>query len=1066
MAGVTVQIDAKDKSGDVLKGVGKNFTNTFDKIDKAGKKALGDGGGSTRISAGGISGTLAGIPGFVSGAAIAVGKLAGGLWDATRPAREFEKTMSQVEAIMRPTTKQLVAMEAEAKRLGASTSFTATQSAEAYVKLGQAGLSASESIEALEPVLLAAEAGGLKLAEAADIGTNIMGQMGLSVKDLDHVMDGLAKAATSSNTDVRELAGAFKYGGQVARLAGLDFDETTAALSLLSNEGLKGSSAGTALSNALIKMQKPSEKATIVMEKLGLEFMNVDGSMRPLPDIVDDVAAANLSAKDAAELFGQRGLRAMSALGNQGGDALKELTGAINTSDGAAKKMAKTMLDNVDGSVIKFQSALEGLKIALFEGANPALQQLIDYGTSLLSSATAWVQAIKNNEEQMKKWIAILIQVKDQFVFLWELIENGVQGAFNSIRFLTDGFKGLIQIFKGDFTEGVKNMGAAWDSFKEKTKSNNMEIATAYKTMEQSRRAATAASELALIDSEQKIVDEREKLNRELMEAMGITPGGGIGSSGMVPDLKRGTEQAHVAITSTVSKESTRQGDAIRSEVDNVIVPAWDDMEAGAMQRHKNITSTVSKESTRQGSTIKSEVNNVIVPAWDDMEVGAMQRHRRITTAVGKESTDQGSTIKSEVNNVIIPAWDHMEAGATQRHKSISDAVEKESTRQGDAIRSEVDNVIIPAWDDVFGSVDDHYKKLTEKSPLTGGEAANALTMKFGANVDDWLADESSGFKSKWRGSEESAEGIAVSASRHIGSASQKVFMAKFGEGLKDAFEQAFKRGLGDLLKGDFRGFLRGVGGTIASTIMDNVSSEVSKAVANLTSKAVSRATSTISSAISSATSKATSAATTKVASSVASSSGTSAATGGTAAAGGSGGIGATAATAATTVATVAATAYIAKNVVSDLKRLFGGEDPSEESLEVSEGFLRQRYGTEEEEAANEEEEKEDRETGESETGFSRGGLVPGRPGQARGAVVHGGEGVLTRKGVETLGMLNNGQMPGGGGGGTIVININGQDSESAQQLAEKIIEEIRTQSYQGNDIVYDRGVVNTGAAA
>ena len=236
---ILFSVKADDKASGPLGKVREGL----DGVGRSARGALG-GGGSTRVGTGvggfSISGSLGAVGGAATGAGIAVAAVAKGFWEASRPAREFEKTMSQVEAIMQPSTAALAEMEKEAKRLGATTSFSAVQSAEAYVKLGQAGLTAEQSIKALEPTLNAAAAGGLSLADAADIGTNVMGQFGLGVGDLDHVMDGLAKTATSSNTDIREMAAAFKYGGSAAKQSGIDFDKFSAALGIMSDAGLKG----------------------------------------------------------------------------------------------------------------------------------------------------------------------------------------------------------------------------------------------------------------------------------------------------------------------------------------------------------------------------------------------------------------------------------------------------------------------------------------------------------------------------------------------------------------------------------------------------------------------------------------------------------------------------------------------------------------------------------------------------------------------------------------------------------------------------------------------------------
>ena len=702
---ILLSIKAEDKASGPL----SKIQGGLDGLGKSARGALG-GGGSTRVGAGvggfSITGSLAGIAGGATGAGLAIAALGKGLWSASGPAREFEKTMSSVQAIMQPTKDEFVSLGDEAKRLGATTSFTATQSAEAYVKLGQAGLTASESLGALEPTLNAAAAGGLSLASAADIGTNIMSGMGLEVTDLDHVMDALAKTSTSTNTDITGLGNAFKYGGAVAKSSGLTFDETTAILGALADAGLKGSSAGTALSNALIKMQKPGEKAKRIMDAANLTFVDTDGKLRPLPDIIDDVAVAGLTTAEKIELFGQRGLRAMSALDEKGSAELRSLTGAITNSDGAAKAMADTMLNNVGGSVTKFQSAIEGLQIALAEGLLPHLKTFIDWITSGVSSVTNFIEEMKKAHAAggpMPKWANQLVALKDLGVLLFELLVSGVQTFLGAINTLVAPLDALVSWA----VTGEGSLKAVWNS------------------------ATTAANEL------------------------------------------KDTVVANNA--------------SIHEDV-------------------KTLSGSVTK--------IYTDEKDMKIKASNDAIDASIAANERFLEKF-KENKD------TEEKKVLDVA------------QAVTKTVQDESKAQGDAIKSEVHNVIIPAWDDVFGSIDDHYKELTAKSPLTGGDAANALTAQFGTNLDSWLTDSSAGFKSKWTGGGESAEKIAKDASALIGKSSQKVMQSKFNEDLRADFKAGVKAGLGRLMSGDLGGFFRGIGSSMLGSITGKMSDKIAGAFTN-----------------------------------------------------------------------------------------------------------------------------------------------------------------------------------------------------------------------------------------
>ena len=179
-------LTAKDQVTPKLKVV----RGELDKVEKSAQNAFGkpttSGGLPTLAGAvrgGGLAGMLGNagvVAGLTAGAIVGVGAA---IWNLAAPTRQFERGMSRVRAVMRPTNDEFGKMEALAKRMGASTAFTATQASDGLLNLGKAGLSASESMEALAPTLYAAAAGELALGEAADIVTNIMGGMGLAVSD-------------------------------------------------------------------------------------------------------------------------------------------------------------------------------------------------------------------------------------------------------------------------------------------------------------------------------------------------------------------------------------------------------------------------------------------------------------------------------------------------------------------------------------------------------------------------------------------------------------------------------------------------------------------------------------------------------------------------------------------------------------------------------------------------------------------------------------------------------------------------------------------------------------------
>lgn len=311
---------------------------------------------------------------------------------------QFESAMSGVEAVTGAGTEAMADMSAQAQELGRTTQFSATEAAGALEFLGMAGFDAQEATEALPDTLNLAAAGGMELAQAADLASNVLQQFALDVDQTQRVTDVLAQTATNSNTSVEQLGNAMSMAGPVANAAGLELEETAAAMGAMGDAGIQASRAGTSLRGAMTRILNATGPAEEALARLGIEAENADGSLRPLPDIVDQLADSGATAGDMMEIFGQRAGPAMAALVEQGGDSLRDLTDTIENSAGAAEEMAETRMDNLAGSLQELRSAAEGAGIALFEsGMDDTLTGISDAATGILQSAAGlpdWVLSV------------------------------------------------------------------------------------------------------------------------------------------------------------------------------------------------------------------------------------------------------------------------------------------------------------------------------------------------------------------------------------------------------------------------------------------------------------------------------------------------------------------------------------------------------------------------------------------------------------------------------------------------------------------------------------------------
>lgn len=325
-------------------------------------------------------------------------------------AGRFEKQMSAVGAITRSSADELAALTNEAKRQGVVSVFSAQQSAEAMEYMGRAGFNTQEIIEGLGGVMAAAAADGISLATSSDIVARVVKGMGLEVKEASHVADVLALTSAKTNTNITALGEAFTYGAPQAKALGISLEETTAAFGFMADAGLRGSIGGTSFMNMLVKLSKPSSKATKMIANMGIKLEDAHGRLKPLPEIIglfktqlDKVKSTTKKAAMMAEIFGLRGAKAYSALSLAGRQKMAELTEDLEASSfglGAAQEMANKRLDNFLGALTLFGSSLEAVAIEFFGPFLNVFKETTQDMTAALNSVLFAVQGLKQVREQ------------------------------------------------------------------------------------------------------------------------------------------------------------------------------------------------------------------------------------------------------------------------------------------------------------------------------------------------------------------------------------------------------------------------------------------------------------------------------------------------------------------------------------------------------------------------------------------------------------------------------------------------------------------------------------------
>nr|WP_051388324.1 phage tail tape measure protein [Priestia megaterium] len=330
--------------------------------------------------------------GIVSGSAFfGLTRSLKGAYDATA---EFEQGLSGVQAVSGATAEDMKLLDKQARDLGKSTRYSATQATEGMQKLALAGWNTQEIMAGMPGMLDLAASGNLDLARAADITSDTMQAFGLEAKNAGHAADVFAHAQANANTNVEQMGEYMEYVAPVANSLGWNLEESAAAAMKLADAGLKGGKAGQAFSTSLARLAKPTSAMKKEMKKLNMEFFDAEGSMKPLPDVMKEIEKGTKGmtkeqkSATLTTLFGAQAYKNWSILLDAGSESLETTTKELKNADGAAAEMAKTMQDNARGKVIEFQSAVEGLQISLTRHLMPAFTDIVEKGTDLIRGFT------------------------------------------------------------------------------------------------------------------------------------------------------------------------------------------------------------------------------------------------------------------------------------------------------------------------------------------------------------------------------------------------------------------------------------------------------------------------------------------------------------------------------------------------------------------------------------------------------------------------------------------------------------------------------------------------------
>ena len=552
-----VKLEEADKS---MEDADKSAEDLEDSIEGVGDAADGAGGGFTVLK-----GAIADL--VSKGIQLAITAIKDFAKEVIEVGKTFDTQMSKVEAISGATADQVQLLRDKAKEMGATTKFTAVEAAEGFEYMAMAGWKTEDMLSGIDGIMNLAAASGADLGTTSDIVTDALTAFGYSAKDAGHFADVLAAAATNSNTNVEMMGASFKYVAPLCGSLGYSAEDAAVALGLMANSGIKADMAGTSLRNVLQRMAKPTKESGTAMNMLGLSLYDDTGKMYSLMEIMQQLrgkmgevkipmdeftqACEDLDAqleageitqkvyndeldllterafgaekaeqaKAAAMLGGARALSGLLAISNASEEDFNNLTAAIYGSEGAAQKMAETMLDNLGGDMTLLESKLDGVKLAIYEKLEPALRSgvealsklvdvisyVVDHSDGFVTALTvmgsalaaylAYTTAIKIMEEGFMSLaivqktvaaaqavlnavmaanpiglvIAAIAALVAAFVRLWNKSEDFREfwiGLWENIKeFAKDTIDGIVNFFKNGWDAIVKLWGMAGEFF-------------------------------------------------------------------------------------------------------------------------------------------------------------------------------------------------------------------------------------------------------------------------------------------------------------------------------------------------------------------------------------------------------------------------------------------------------------------------------------------------------------------------------------------------------------------------------------------------------------------------
>lgn len=381
---------------------------------------------------------------------------------ASKTAIDFESQMSRVAGISGATASEMKQLEQAALDLGASTSKSASEVALAQEELAAMGFTVQDILGAMPGVISAAEASGADMAQTAEVMAAALNIFNMEATEATRVADILAQTANVSAADINDMQLALKYAGPPASALGVSLEELSASIGIMTNAGLRGENAGTALRAAMLALLNPSEKNSKMMEKMGIQITDNEGNFLGLSKVVENLSKSmegqteTQKAANLAALVGTEAVSGMLALMSAGPDEIDKMTASLENSAGASAETAAVMRDNMAGAIDEMTGAFETASIEI----GNVLAPMIRDAAGIVQDLTQKFIDMSPEAKKTTLVIAGLAAAAGPLLLIGSSIASGIGGIALTISTLTPMIAGA-----GGLTAAVTGVGGALLTF-------------------------------------------------------------------------------------------------------------------------------------------------------------------------------------------------------------------------------------------------------------------------------------------------------------------------------------------------------------------------------------------------------------------------------------------------------------------------------------------------------------------------------------------------------------------------------------------------------------------------